>query len=224
VNKIANSNFNENLDDYINKRQNKSKLHAKNFNNIKSKQKKNDVVFDESEESDVSERKLSFSLATLFRKRIPDETEIERKQQEKAKEQKLSEMVDDDEVVPSEQGKTQIPNTQNVKPQVTPENDDEDFEDSDDDKEIQETPRNKKEGGFMSKLFNFGSKKQEKEENDNSMAMQEQQQNIEDLKETIKVLHRWLEKLPPDKIYEFKRSPDFEKYKDGLRKLGLIKE
>ena len=48
--------------------------------------------------------------------------------------------------------------------------------------------------------------------------------DIDDLKEAVKVLHRWLEKLPPEKIAEFKKSPDFETYKGALRKLGMIKE
>jgi len=223
VNKIANSNFNENLDDYINKRQNKDKLHTKTFKYIKSKQKKNDIVFDDSEEFEKSDRKMGFSIASIFRRRIPDEAEVEKKHKEKLKEEELSAMGDDDdELALGEKQKVDPSKARGVKSVVT--DDEEDFEDTNDTKEMQDTPRTKKEGGFMSKLFNFGSKKQEKETDDNSMELQQQKQNIEDLKETIKVLHRWLEKLPADKIYEFKRSPDFEKYKDGLRKLGLIKE
>ena len=111
---------------------------------------------------------------------------------------------------------------ENVQPHTQVVEEDDDFED-----EVQEkasAPRDRKEGSFMNKIFGFGNSKRKEEDEDNAMQLQIQQQNIEDLKETIKVLHRWLEKLPPEKISEFKRSPDFEKYKEGLRKLGLIKE
>lgn len=114
---------------------------------------------------------------------------------------------------------------ENIQPHTQVVEEEDDYEDYEDvQHKINSAPKEKKEGGFMSKLFNFGSKKKEQEEDDSSMELQVQRQNIEDLKETIKVLHRWLEKLPPDKISEFKRSPDFEKYKSGLKKLGLIKE
>jgi hypothetical protein len=155
---------------------------------------------------------MNLSIFSFFRKRIPNDEEVAKKEHEKKLAQERAEMKDDDE---------------NIQPhtQVVEEEDFEDYEDVQ--HKIQSAPKDKKEGGFMSKLFNFGSRKrEEREEEDDhdTMMAQQQQQNIEDLKETIKVLHRWLEKLPPEKISEFKRSPDFEKYKDGLRKLGLIKE
>jgi hypothetical protein len=155
---------------------------------------------------------MNWSTFAFFRKRIPSDEEIIKKEHEKKVAQERAEMKDDDE---------------NIQPHTQVVEEDDDFEEYENvQHKIESAPKDKKEGGFMSKLFNFGSKKQEEHEDDNNqaMAMQQQQQNIEDLKETIKVLHRWLEKLPPDKISEFKRSPDFEKYKDGLRKLGLIKE
>lgn len=46
----------------------------------------------------------------------------------------------------------------------------------------------------------------------------------EELKDTIKMIHKWLEQLPPEKLAQFKRSPDFERYKKLLRRLKLIKE
>jgi len=46
----------------------------------------------------------------------------------------------------------------------------------------------------------------------------------QDLKEVLKVTHKWIEKLPPAKIKEFKESSDFLMYKDILEKYGLIKK
>lgn len=51
----------------------------------------------------------------------------------------------------------------------------------------------------------------------------QEEDETQELKETIKVLHRWLEKLPPEQITAFKNSEDFEKYKEALKKLGLTK-
>ncbi len=45
----------------------------------------------------------------------------------------------------------------------------------------------------------------------------------EDVKDILKVTHTWLEKLPARRLQEFKRSPDFEKYKAVLIKYGLVK-
>ncbi|MGV8163144.1 MAG: hypothetical protein ACP5N2_07475 [Candidatus Nanoarchaeia archaeon] len=136
----------------------------------------------------------------------------------------MSEFQDDGDLPPEVVAK-QVEQAKMTQPKVEVIEADDDYEQYEDvAQDAQNKPREKKEGGFMNKLFNFGNKKQDQEREDNAMLVQQQQQNIEDLKETIKVLHRWLEKLPPDKIYEFKKSPDFEKYKEGLRKLGLIKE
>ena len=53
---------------------------------------------------------------------------------------------------------------------------------------------------------------------------EEKSDEYEDIKQTIKILHKWLEKLPPEKINQFKRSEDFQKYKESLDRLGLIKK
>ena len=44
------------------------------------------------------------------------------------------------------------------------------------------------------------------------------------LKDVIRTLHKWLEKLPPEQIRAFRNSEDFQKYKDALEKLGMIKK
>lgn len=46
----------------------------------------------------------------------------------------------------------------------------------------------------------------------------------EEMKETLKLLHKWLEKLPPSDMNAFKRSDDFQQYKAMLEKYGLIKK
>ncbi|MBN1274994.1 hypothetical protein JXA12_01770 [Candidatus Woesearchaeota archaeon] len=46
----------------------------------------------------------------------------------------------------------------------------------------------------------------------------------EDVKETLKLLHSWLERLPRGEMQAFKRSDDFQRYKATLEKYGLIKK
>ena len=41
--------------------------------------------------------------------------------------------------------------------------------------------------------------------------------------EVLKVIHKWLGRLPPEEINAFKRSSDFNRYKDLLDQYGLIK-
>lgn len=78
----------------------------------------------------------------------------------------------------------------------------------------------KKEGSvkkFVRKLFFT------KVEDDYQEMQEEEPDQTEEIKETIKILHRWLEKLPPEQITAFKNSEDFKRYKDSLNKLGLTK-
>ena len=46
----------------------------------------------------------------------------------------------------------------------------------------------------------------------------------EDVKSILKVIHAWLEKLPPSEMAKFKQSGDFQEYKLILEKYGLIKK
>lgn len=46
----------------------------------------------------------------------------------------------------------------------------------------------------------------------------------EDTKEALKLTFKWLKRLDPETIEEFKRSPDFERYKIALDKYGLLKK
>jgi len=78
----------------------------------------------------------------------------------------------------------------------------------------------KKEGSvkkFVRKLF-FTKVEDEYQE-----VQEDEPDQTEEIKNTLKILHRWLEKLPPEQITAFKNSEDFKKYKDALNKLGLTK-
>lgn len=211
---IVDAGFNDSLDDYLNKRRDKTKLSKSFYSTIKSKKNKESPF---GEDEHTSKGSSNWSAFSIFRRRIPTDEEVMQKDHDKKVAQERAEMKDDDEDMVKV-----TPVMQQNKPTVQ---DDDDFEDYEDvQSKMSSAPKEKKEGGFMSKLFNFSSKKDDNEREELAMQMQVQQQNIEELKETIKVLHKWLEKLPSDKISEFKRSPDFEKYKQGLRNLGLIKE
>jgi hypothetical protein len=196
--------FNDDLDDYINSRKDKGKLQKKAFFRIKKKQKNR---AQESQQLDLSEddapeetKEVRFSVFSFFRKRIPDEEAVAKQQEDKKAAS----------IAASQNGKLQ-PETLVV----------EDDELEEDEQEMNDEPETKSSPSFIGKIFGGNRKKQDEEQ---QMLLQQQQQDIDDMKETIKILHTWLEKLPPEKIAEFKRSPDFEKYKAGLRKLGLIKE
>jgi hypothetical protein len=205
---IGSADFNESLDDYLHKRKDKGKLSKMVYSSIKSSKGKDSYLF-EDEDSRRDRKPFSMTIFSFFRKKIPSEDQIASKEHDRHMEEERAEFEDDETIQP----RTQVVDS------------DRDFEDEAE--EFEAESKDKKEGGFMSKLFNFGSKKrqeQEIEENEDLLERQRLSQNVEDLKDTIKILHKWLEKLPPERISEFKRSPDFEKYKDGLRKLGLIKE
>lgn len=44
-----------------------------------------------------------------------------------------------------------------------------------------------------------------------------------DVRDILKVMHNWLERLPPHEKKQFKMSEDFIKYKELLKRYGLIK-
>ncbi|MFC2134819.1 hypothetical protein ACFLTH_09395 [Bacteroidota bacterium] len=76
---------------------------------------------------------------------------------------------------------------------------------------------------FMQKLYFF--KRRHREESDEDFDLEVPPIELEeDVKEVLKVVHQWLEKLPSKAKTEFKSSSDFEKYKEILIKYGLVKE
>ncbi|MBN1175977.1 hypothetical protein JXA48_05015 [Candidatus Woesearchaeota archaeon] len=42
-------------------------------------------------------------------------------------------------------------------------------------------------------------------------------------RQTLKIIHKWISRLPPEQIDAFKRSPDFNRYKELLEKYNLLK-
>lgn len=42
-------------------------------------------------------------------------------------------------------------------------------------------------------------------------------------RQTLKIIHKWISRLPPEQIDAFKRSPDFDRYKELLEKYNLLK-
>lgn len=58
-----------------------------------------------------------------------------------------------------------------------------------------------------------------------AQTLQESQEELfEETKDVLKRLHVWISRLPPEQIEAFKRSPDFNAYKDLLDKYGLTKK
>lgn len=82
--------------------------------------------------------------------------------------------------------------------------------------------------GFWQRLFGWSRSnnyyEEELEQEPDSLESSEKKDELEEIKQVIKILHKWLEQLPSDKINQFKRSDDFKKYKESLDKLGLIKK
>lgn len=79
---------------------------------------------------------------------------------------------------------------------------------------------------LFSRIFRFNRVKEEDIDeyyDDYQEENLEEQVGFEDYKEAIKILHKWVEKLPEKELKKFKTSSDFDKYKKALKKLGMIK-
>ena len=81
------------------------------------------------------------------------------------------------------------------------------------------TPRR----SLISWLFRRRPKYEEFDDEENEVMTADPENNEEDYREAIKILHKWVEKLDPHTLNQFKRSEDFGKYKEVLAKLKLIK-
>jgi uncharacterized protein with von Willebrand factor type A (vWA) domain len=101
-------------------------------------------------------------------------------------------------------------------------------EDIEEESEVLETQKQTILGRFFASLF---AKKQkdlddefdaEVDESQVRSALQEDPLKDE-TRIVLKSLHKWISRLPPDQIEAFKRSPDFEQYKDLLDRYGLIR-
>lgn len=103
-----------------------------------------------------------------------------------------------------------------------------------DDVEQQSEELEEKRSGLFSRLFsflNFGGRSRGEYEEDipedqvkEQLKAQEEKDSLyKETRETLKILHKWINRLPPQQIEAFKRSPDFQKYKELLDKYNLIK-
>lgn len=88
-----------------------------------------------------------------------------------------------------------------------------------------ETLEEKREG-LLERFLNLmrGSRAKRRKEDAEELLEEVQTVIDEDVKETLKALHKWLERLPNRDMREFKVSDDFQKYKLVLEKYGLIKK
>ncbi|MGM5481650.1 MAG: hypothetical protein ACQESE_04545 [Nanobdellota archaeon] len=86
--------------------------------------------------------------------------------------------------------------------------------------------------GLFKRLFSFlsfgGPKVGEDDISEDHIREQVEKQQEKDAlyketRETLKILHKWINRLPSQQIESFKRSPDFQKYKNLLDKYNLIK-
>ena len=74
-------------------------------------------------------------------------------------------------------------------------------------------------------LFRMSNKGKYPDEEEIAYAskIHDSEKDVEQLKSVVKITHKWLEKLSPEEMNAFKRSEDFEKYKEALKSLGMIR-
>jgi hypothetical protein len=155
-------------------------------------------IFTRAERYEETPRKQAFSFSSVtrvFRKRIPGEEDIERRSHVRKKQEE---------------------------PVKKEELEDMEYELKDIEEEEYELEA-EREGllkRFFKKLRIFNKAPEESLEEE----YEEEPSVDEELREAIKILHKWIEKLPKKELNEFKNSPDFAKYKDALKKLKMIKE
>ncbi|MCF7871689.1 hypothetical protein K9L97_01525 [Candidatus Woesearchaeota archaeon] len=146
-------------------------------------------------ESQSSMRSGALKLFSFFQRRIPNDEEIEMRARERE--------------------------VENVRELENMQDDVEDIQAAEDAMELE------REGIFKRflKLLRLGGRSDfpEEEEVLESVAEQKALELEESFKDTVKMLHKWLEMLPAEKMDQFKRSDDFQRYKEVLKKLGMIK-
>ncbi|NTV23083.1 MAG: hypothetical protein HGA85_01755 [Nanoarchaeota archaeon] len=104
------------------------------------------------------------------------------------------------------------------------EEEDQDKEEKEEEKELDSYQKPKK--GFFSSIKGWltGGEEEGDSNNSDAPAGKNKSQTIqEDVKAVLKIQNKWLLKLPPEEIREFKNSEDYKVYKDTLKKYNLIK-
>lgn len=88
---------------------------------------------------------------------------------------------------------------------------------------VEDEPVSTPKRSLISWLFRRKQPVYEDDWDEDEVAVQEPSVEEQELREAIKILHKWIEKLDPDTLNQFKRSEDFEKYKSILKSLNMIK-
>ena len=140
-------------------------------------------------------KKVVTGIKSIFRRRIPSEEEIEAKRRMRdKKEEEFHELEDELEEVQEAEDKLE---------------------------EVREGILKR----FFKKLRLYNPKKEyAEEEMDGEIVEETPSPELKNAKEALKILHKWIERLPRDELDRFKRSEDFEKYKKALKDLKMIKE
>ena len=76
--------------------------------------------------------------------------------------------------------------------------------------------------GFLSSIKGWFSGDEEPVE-DNEYAAEKVPEVTDDIKNILKIQNKWLGRLHPEIIKEFKNSDDYQTYKDTLKRYNLIK-
>ncbi|MGM5479844.1 MAG: hypothetical protein ACQESC_00100 [Nanobdellota archaeon] len=98
----------------------------------------------------------------------------------------------------------------------------EEISEVDDQAESIETKRT----SLFSRLFSFLSGRSKEDIPEEEIAEEVETESDElytETRDALKIIHKWINRLSPQQIESFKRSPDFDKYKDILDKYNLIK-
>ena len=88
---------------------------------------------------------------------------------------------------------------------------------------VEEQEVEEKHEGMMQRFFKKLNFSKEHDAEDLEQEEIQEQDNDEDTKEFLKMIHTWITKLDPETQKEFKNSKDFELYTNMLKKHNLIK-
>ncbi|MFW5866136.1 MAG: hypothetical protein ACOCU6_03520 [Nanoarchaeota archaeon] len=99
------------------------------------------------------------------------------------------------------------------------------------DSESEEIERNRT--SLFERLFSFLSSRPRNEAYEGDISeevireqvkvQEERDELYKETRDTLKVIHKWINRLSPNQVEAFKRSPDFQRYKNLLDRYNLIK-
>jgi hypothetical protein len=93
-------------------------------------------------------------------------------------------------------------------------------------REPEETDEVSPKKGFLSRIIDFFKITYDEYEEEQEQEYQSEEPVMinQDIKDIIKLQHKWINKLPKNEIKKFKESEDFQNYKYILEKYNLIKK